>query len=118
MGRRRGRLPVLNPLDYLVRLFMEKPGYFRVIVFVVTDEHGFGFDESAKVPKIRHGAKVLPENIAEKMMGDQQCYALLYTFQRRPGGEPRLGYDGSPSGKQHLIAAGVWEVLTAGRDRL
>jgi hypothetical protein len=82
-----------------------------VITFIITNELGFGFDKSAKLPEVSHGAQVLPNELAAMKMGERQCYALIYTFQRREGGSIRLGYDGSPSGEQHLSAAGIWGAL-------
>jgi len=100
-----------NLTDYLVELFYSPPGYFRIIAFAVTGEEPIETSDTAQLPDFSSGAKTLPDDIAQLPLAGREAYALVYTFERRGGGELTVNYQGSPSGLTHLINAGIWGAL-------
>ncbi|MBF0188586.1 MAG: hypothetical protein HQL50_11750 [Magnetococcales bacterium] len=109
--------PILGFRDYLIHLFMGKRGYFRVVAFIVTDQARFGFDSSAKLPELKVGSSYLEYEVARLPFKGRHCHALIYTLERKPGGRVVLGYDSAPSGRGHLMAAGIWQNLTRNAAR-
>ena len=103
---------------YFAALLRGMPGYYRVIVFVVTP---FPFEQST--------AKVTPNEIEEWYSGGLNrlppsignlefshegyaCTALIYEFERPPEvDEPRIRLPGRIPGRIHLVKAGIWEKL-------
>ena len=65
--------PKLSLAELLGDLFFERPGYFRVIAFAVTDDLMPGEDPGARLPEPEEGAPTIPPELCRK------------TF-RRPGG--------------------------------
>jgi hypothetical protein len=97
--------------NFSLQLFLEKPGFFRVIAFVVTDQINFKYSEN-KLPEISEGGTDLPEKIAAMSYKGRQCYALIYSFTKKPGSSSTtLGGD-VPSASVHLTKAGVLDALT------
>ena len=102
--------------DYLGRLFLQRPGQFRLIVFLVTEE---GLADSGKPPSETWartlylvGARVLPTRIADTPLVSRDCHVLIYHFERRYGAAVAL-YPSSLSTREHLRQAGLWEKLAA-----
>ena len=103
--------PFLSLGDFLGNLFFEKPGYFRVIALVLTDDVNFSADPHAKLPSISEGAREMPPEMRAKPFDTQTLLALIYTFERKPGAEITTWPNGAPSGTQHLQAAGILGAL-------
>jgi hypothetical protein len=104
-------MPFLSLSDFLGNLFFEKPGYFRVIALVATNDVNFSADPNAKLPSIGQGAREMPTEMRAKAFDTQSLLALIYTFERKPGAEITTWPDGAPSGTQHLTAAGLLGAL-------
>lgn len=105
-----GKVPPLSLQDYIGRLFFEEKGYFRVVAFVITDQQNFG-SSNRPLPDIAAGGTDLPPEIARARFQGRTCYALVYSFERRRGGQPQP-YK-SLSALIHLRQAGVLNALGA-----
>lgn len=101
-----GPIPPLNLLDYISRLFVEKPGHFRVIAFVVTSVPPTR-PGAASLPDIREGAVKLTADLENLSFRGRDCYVLVYSFQKRPGGLTILRGEDGLNARTHLIKAGV-----------
>jgi hypothetical protein len=105
--------------DYFRALFTADPGYYRVIVFVVTPQ---AFSQTNVPPSeqemgafLAGGDNKLPPVIAEKPRpANLMCTALIYEFENAKTS------DSSPitpsvrnniDGKQHLRNSGLWGAL-------
>lgn len=104
-------------IDHIRALFNAPPGFYRVIVFAVTDED---FAAGARAPTatearewITGGGLRLPEGIALQPYGARHyTTALIYEFERR--GEQAQAAMRVPSpatGRMHLEKAGLWQAL-------
>jgi hypothetical protein len=107
--------PKLDLTDLFGDLFLERPGYFRIVVFVVTDQPTFQADTGARLPGVTEGSQVMPPKLRDMRLDGKHLMALVYSFERRQGEAMRAWVDGSPSALQHLRAAGIWERLSGGR---
>jgi hypothetical protein len=102
---------------FVVGLFYAQPGYFRVIVFVVSDEAFTQTDRSATrnqaLEWLRRGANRLPREYAERRFTPLHAItALIYEFARdNASEEPRLLTPGRLSGRKHLEMAGLYATL-------
>ena len=110
-------LPPTRFSDYIRALFNADPGYYRVIVFIVTDQ---GFSEGSEGASqgqadswIRDGVDMLPPQIASRQLTDGvRCAALIYEFRQS---------NASSAAKAELIPeidavinlsnAGLWQAL-------
>jgi hypothetical protein len=99
--------------DLMRDLFLERPGRFRIVVFVVTTETSFQADASAQLPELSRGAQVMPKELADQPLDGKHVLALVYPFERPRGAAMRIWRDGGPSTLQHLQAAGLWQKLQA-----
>lgn len=114
------KTPVLrriNLSDYLQALFTARSGYYRVIVFVVTEQ---AFAAGARSPNgdevtkwVSAGGVRLPASIGQKPYGENfATSALIYEFARGP--EDAIFSQKMPSdfpGKTHLEKAKLWQSL-------
>jgi hypothetical protein len=103
--------PKLNLSELLGDLFFEKPGYFRIIVFAVTDDLAPGESASAHLPEPSRGAAGMPRDLAERPFDGKEVLALIYSFERRHDARITPWTDGAPSARQHLERAGIWPRL-------
>jgi hypothetical protein len=107
---------------YITDLFKAKPGKYRVIVFVVTDQ-SFA-QENRRVTSaearewLRDGANRLSLEIAiQPFSAEHACTALVYEFTRDENGPAAmlLSASSTPPGlpaRIHLEKAKLWEKLT------
>lgn len=105
--------------DLLNDLFLEKPGYFRIVVFVVTDEVVFApsLDRDGRsLPDVSFGSQVMPDELTNMPLKGKHIFALVYSFQRPAGQQMQIWNDGNPSTRQHLQAAGLWDRLLTVRQ--
>jgi hypothetical protein len=106
----------LSLSEYLGRLFAVDEGYYRVVVFVLTDQ-AFGSSDSIITPTeathwLSHGYNTLPADLTERPMSDaRQCTALIYEFQKPHGLPPLLLLPSPVEARQHLIASGLLTAL-------
>jgi hypothetical protein len=107
---------ILRPMDYLKALLKGVPGYYRVIVFIVTDTP---FQTSGKSPTeaqatewVSSGVNVLPRAIGVlPFTPDVNCTALVYEFTRKPGADSdatRFDGPGRLDAMTHLVKSGIW----------
>jgi HEAT repeat protein len=99
-----GTLPIQSFSDYVGRLFFEKPGYFRVIAFVITSQKNF-LSSNRPLPELRSGGTELPDEVSRALFKDKTCCALIYSFERRGGG--RLTFFEMLSAQIHLDKSGL-----------
>lgn len=99
-----GRVGPKNLSEYLADLIMGRPGYFRMLAFVITDQSNFG-SSTASLPDYRSGATVLPDELGAEPFGSKNGFILVYSFERVLGGSVRP-YD-LLSAARHLQAAGI-----------
>lgn len=106
--------PTVGLIDLLGDLFFAQPGHFRTIVFAATSDLTPGADPTAKVPPPGEGAQDIPPDLAAKPFGPSMyLLALVYSFERRTGGQIQPWKDGAPSAQSHLIQSGLTSHLTA-----
>lgn len=106
--------------DYVARLFFAPPGYFRQIVFLVTEDF---LDDTSEAPTeaelrdyVLTGRASLPAAYTEATYRPETTiYALIYEFEKAEGEEearlvpPR----GRLTGTAHLARAGFYEGLAS-----
>jgi HEAT repeat protein len=97
-----------SPGDYLVRLFIAPPGYYRLIAFLFTDQANFG-TSAAPVPKLESGGQILPAAVAAVTFGQRNAFALIYSYQKRDTGIARPYTQ--VSGPQHLERSHIISAL-------
>lgn len=97
--------------DLLGDLFLERPGYFRIVVFVVTDKPTFDPGPAQHLPQPVTGAQSMPAELESMPLRGKHLLALVYSFERRQGESMHIWTDGAPSTLHHLKAAGLWEHL-------
>lgn len=102
--------------EYLSALFSAQTGYYRVIIFVVTDEP-FGGSKTSMTPNeadslLSHGFNTLPPRlIDEPLPSHSSCTALIYEFRKPDGKPPEVVVPGHLDGRTHLIKSGLWAAL-------
>jgi hypothetical protein len=105
-----------NLVQFLRGLLYVKQGRFRVIVFVIQAPP---FSESSETISgetardwLRSGANVLPPAIAEQLVGDATCTALIYEFTS-DGVQAHL-VQSKLTGLEHLQRAGILPLASHG----
>ncbi len=107
---------MLRPMDYLKALLKGVPGYYRVIVFIVTDTP---FQASGERPTeeqatawVSSGVNVLPREVGDLPFTRYvNCTALVYEFMREPGADSnatRFAMPGRLDAMTHLVKSGIW----------
>ena len=118
--RFRTDLPSLSDLsfvEFLIALAKAPPGYYRVIVFVVTDtpfsqEHAAPTESEAR-RWLDEGLNKLPRSIGMLTYGeDYRTTALIYQFSKLSKQPATLVSPSLASGRTHLERAGIWNALT------
>lgn len=105
--------------SYLNALFMARPGYYRVIVFVVTSKAFPQRDvkvtsEESKLWLTR-GLNKLPEEIGDQEYSSaHSCTALIYEF-KQTGKHTQLMEPSQITGKTHLEKAGLMSAFAKRR---
>jgi hypothetical protein len=103
--------------DYIRALFSAPPGYYRVIVFVVTDQSLSAANRQPTREEaaawVSSGAIRLPSELAARpYTGEHYTAALIYEFERKRDDPQALVK--APSdflGRTHLEKAGLWGAL-------
>ncbi len=99
-------------LDILQSMFFPSKGYFRIIVFIVTDE---SYAQSTEKPDATaaenwqyEGLNRLPSELGQvKFSSDHYVTALIYEFERFDSGTVTQNIPGNITSKQHLEANGL-----------
>jgi hypothetical protein len=103
--------------DFLRGVFIPPEGYFRVIVFVVTDTE---FSQSPAAPTtidalawLRTGFNSLPEAVASaEVTSGTRCTALVYEFRGRGfDAQATVLQPGRFDARHHLLTGRVWPEL-------
>jgi hypothetical protein len=104
-------------IDYVRALFNAPPGFYRVIVFTVTDQD---FAAGTRAPTsnearswISAGSLRLPPTIGSLTYSTRHyTTALIYEFERRGGqSDARVRTPSDSPGRVHLEKAGLWQAL-------
>lgn len=101
-----------SPLAFIHNLFFAPAGYYRQVVFVVTDK---SFDASAPPPTaeeaaalLSNGARALPESFQRmRMSADHRVSALIYEFEKRGGETAAVRRPGGWNAVTHLERSGL-----------
>jgi hypothetical protein len=101
---------------YLRALFTADPGYYRIVVFIVTDTLFSESDRSVSPEEARSwvakGLNALPESIASQPYGPAVIStALIYEFEREAGSEPQALVPSPVDAHAHLVGSGLWSAL-------
>ena len=107
----------LSLLTFIKALAYAPAGYYRAIVFVVTDAP---WVQSATAPSEAQikgwaggGARSLPASIGALPYGEgYHAQALIYEFQKGTSGPARTLLPGTVSAETHLDKGGIWEPLS------
>lgn len=108
-----------NLRDYLKALFTGRPGYYRIIVFIVTCHDVVESD--AKVTEkwakawLKRGLNKLPPPLgALQFSTHYACTALIYEFERyHEANRIEVRCPGQIPARNHLVKAGIWGALQA-----
>jgi hypothetical protein len=105
-------MPKFSFSAFMTALFRARPGYYRVIVFVVTS-HPFS-QSSAKVTSedaglwVSSGLNALPEDIATRdYTSAHRCTALIYEFKRMEAQPAKFVDPSELTGQIHLEKSGL-----------
>jgi hypothetical protein len=110
------RLEHFSLSDYVRALLTADPGYYRVVVFVVTD---VPFAQSGAEPTMDQaqkwlggGLNVLPASIASTPFSPNTvCTALIYEFTQSESRHPALLLPSPLDAHTHLVKSGLWNAF-------
>lgn len=90
-------------------LLGEKPGYFRIIAFVVADDVAINAATPATAIPLDAIGQVtrLPAAMANQPVGQRKVTAFVYAFKRAGNGPRQNWTTGAPSAADHLRASGL-----------
>jgi hypothetical protein len=100
--------------DYLKALFTARPGFYRIIVFAVTDRPSSptadGMSAREAQGLLIGGADQLPTTMRRiPFRQDGRCLALIYEFERPSENDSaRFVTNAQIGALQHLTLAGLW----------
>jgi hypothetical protein len=106
----------LSIAEYIRILFAADEGFYRVVVFVISDQP---FNTTMRPVSpieanywLGGGLNAVPDDVAQQpIQGSDNCTALIYEFEKPHGADPRLAVPDGLGAKQHLIAAGLYAPL-------
>jgi hypothetical protein len=86
----RDRIPPRSLRDYLSTLFLDRPGTFRLFVFVITpatrvNTSSATMTEAEAWRFTMQGGRVLPDDVGKQSYARHHCHVLIYTFEKKPG---------------------------------
>ena len=103
--------------NYLESLFFGTPGYYRVIVFIITP-YPFSQSDERVTPDLTHswladGFNRLPREVAHLNYTDSfATTVLIYEFARATeNDQPSFTYPGDLLSRVHLKRSGIWSAL-------
>ncbi|RMA58901.1 caspase family protein [Ulvibacter antarcticus] len=111
-----------SPFQYLKSIFLPEKGYFRVIVFVITDLSVKTTNSSpsrdTSLAWVAEGGSVLPAVIgAYDFTEDFNVTALIYEYEVPENNESAiLVAPSSITGKTHLLKANLWTIQQLTKD--
>jgi hypothetical protein len=106
--------------DYFQALLKGVPGYYRVLVFILTDApfraSGQRPTEAQAIAFVSAGANVLPPQIGALPFAPAvNCTVLIYEFTRKPGADSdatQFAQPGRLDAMTHLVKSGLWTRLS------
>lgn len=106
----------LSWYSYIKTLFFSTPGYFRIIVFLVTNKpfnsSGKKINNTTATNWLNSGLNVLPEKIKRKKFGsDYNCTALIYEFKKPESKRAYLLTPSSITADDHLQKSKIMDAL-------
>jgi hypothetical protein len=116
-----GALQEFSLNAYLRALFKANPGFYRLIVFVVTSkpfaQKKTGVERDEAMSWLAEGANTLPSSIGNlPLTGRHSCTALIYEFEQPGAGKAAaLKQPGRLPGRTHLEKAKLWNAMGGGR---
>ncbi len=98
--------------SYLKSLFFSTPGYFRIIVFTVTNKpftsSGKKINKETAIGWLYKGLNVLPQDIGNKKFGkDYNCTALVYEYKKPESVDAFLVIPGLITAYDHLVKSRI-----------
>jgi hypothetical protein len=101
--------------SYLTALFTAQPGYYRIIVFIVSphpfSQSNINIEEEEAKAWLHKGLNKLPPSLADhQFSADYSCTALIYEFLKTRQ-QTNLMIPSPQQGRTHLQLAGLWEAL-------
>jgi hypothetical protein len=107
----------LSLASFIKALAFAPPGYYRAIVFVVTDAPWVQSSAAPSDEQIRSwaagGAHALPASIGALPYGEgYSTRALIYEFEKGESGPAKTLLPSAVSGETHLDKGGIWEPLS------
>lgn len=107
----------LSLASFIKALAFAPAGYYRAIVFVVTDAPWVQSSAAPSDDKIKGwaggGAHALPASIGALPYGaDYRARALIYEFEKGESGPAKTLLPSPVSGEAHLDKGGIWEPLS------
>lgn len=106
-----------NLAEYIAALFGANPGFYRVIVFTVTNVPTIQLDKSPDRDEalswLQKGANAIPMTIGNREFSvDYLCTAYIYEFEQRSADdEALLNIPSNLSADTHLEKSGIWGYL-------
>ena len=105
--------------DYFQALIKGVPGYYRVLVFVLTDASfrasGQRPSEAQAIAFVSAGDNVLPPEVGALPFAPAvNCTVLIYEFTRQPGADSaaQFAQPGRLDAMTHLVKSGLWTRLS------
>jgi HEAT repeat protein len=108
----RDRIPPASVSDYVSKLFLERPGRFRLFVFAVTTLGDFRHrDESLTEERARslfnEGGRVLPPALGLALFRGYYVHTLIYVFKKKAGEVAVIQYEDPLGPEKHLKESGI-----------
>lgn len=106
------RVPPSSWRDYLSILLRERPGQFRLFVFIITkyqnlDRANWSLSEETAWNLAYSGGKVLSDDIKRTLFKDHFCHALIYVFRKKAGLMAAPEYQDPLGLDKHLTNSGI-----------
>lgn len=105
-------MQTLSLSAYVKELFAVDEGFYRVVVFVVSDK-AFGASNRPVTREeatewLSNGYNTLPSELVERpLSASHKCTALIYEFRKNHGTSPHLLIPSPLGATQHLAASGL-----------
>jgi hypothetical protein len=109
-------LRTISMTEWARALFSGQPGYYRVIVFVVTNVPIMQRSAQPTSAEAKYwllsGMNILPPELSnENMTADYSCTALIYEFERDMNRGVVFISDGLPDARTQLKNTGLWSAF-------
>jgi HEAT repeat protein len=108
----RSRIPPSGLSDYLRTLLLEKPGQFRLFVFIFTPLGNFEhsqrtFSEDEAWDLVNAGGRVLTPELRQTPFRGYYSHVLIYLFRKKAGQAATIEYQDPLGPETHLRRSGI-----------